>query len=319
MRRAALMVVCATFACGESTVGRWSTVADLPGDFKVARIVAAPDPVLVGHRAPGQTPRASDRVATVFTVDGGAVSSPWSAPGYFVDADALGAEVWAVHAVRRPEGEGSNYALVLSTDGGRTWQERGPIPADSLRRIRVEGDGCGWAHGVENLLRSCDRGSTWSTVEASGFRRAVGEPLAVAPGGTAVLGGRMLQRTTDGGATWTPLSHDEVVATDGTFVVARKPVRVGRIAGDVVAWAGQYPGEYEPDGVAHVGEEVWVRAAPLGRGAGSYIMLLYSADGGNTFQTIKARGGSDTTRVGFGPDGTPYHLDQGRRLKVWKR
>ncbi|MBW1881552.1 MAG: hypothetical protein JRI25_14290 [Deltaproteobacteria bacterium] len=319
MRRLASVVALAAFACGGSTVGHWSRVAQLPTDFTVTRIVTAPDAVLVGYRVSGPTPRLPDRTATVFTVHDGSAQSPWSAPGWFVDADAVGDEVWALHATLRPEGEGSDYALVTSADGGRSWQTRGPIPATSLTRVRVEGDGCGWAHGVQFLLRSCDHGNTWSAVEAPGFRKAIGEPLAVAPGGTAVLGGRMLQRTTDGGSSWTPVSHDEVVATDGTFVVARNPLRVGRIAGDVVAWAGQVPGDYEPDGVTHVGEEVWVRAAPLGRGAGSHIALFYSPDGGNTFQTIKARGGSDTNRVGFGPDGTVYHLDQGRQLKVWKR
>jgi hypothetical protein len=313
------MVALAAFACGGSTVGTWSPVAQLPTDFTVARIVAAPDPILVGYRASGPSPRLPDRTAAIFTVQGGTVQAPWSATGWLVDADVAGEQVWALHATLRPDGEGSDYALVTSSDGGRSWQERGPIPATSLTRIRVEGDGCGWAHGVQFLLRSCDHGNTWGAVEAPGFRKAIGEPLAVAPGGTALLGGRMLQRTTDGGATWTPVSHDEVVATDGTFVVARKPLRVGRIAGDVVAWAGQVPGEYEPDGVTHADEEVWVRAAPLGRGAGSAIVLFHSPDGGHTFQAVEARGGSDTNRVGFGPDGTVYHLDQGRQLKALKR
>jgi len=119
------------------------------------------------------------------------------------------------------------------------------------------------------------------------------------------------------------INGTRVIEAEGSLTLSRVKITDGAkvtiFAGDVVAWAGQVPGEYEPDGVAHRGEEVWVRAAPLGRGAGSYAVLFYSPDGGNTFETIKARGGSDTNRVGFGPDGALYHLDQGRRLNAWSR
>lgn len=303
---------------------QWETMGNLPSDLKVADTVpVGSDAVLVvGYQASSASAGLLARRAYIARFDG-SLSTPYAGEtGWIQAADAVGLQAWAVHARLKPEGEGSTYELLTSADGGVSWASGGAIPATSLTAITVEGGGCGWALGVNTLLRSCDSGATWATVSTPGCCRAIGQPLAATGPGQATLGGQTLLRTSDGGTTWTQLSDQEVTATDGRFVVAPSPtgVRFGRIDGATVRWTGSFEGELFADRIVSEADRFVVRAAPLGKRAGAGVQLLRSEDAGTTVTTTMLRGGGPTARVGLADPDSTWRIEQSRRLRrgIWR-
>ncbi|MBI2912179.1 MAG: exo-alpha-sialidase, partial [Chloroflexi bacterium] len=61
----------------------------------------------------------------------------------------------------------------------------------------------------EGLRASADEGRSWSLTTISGNVRAiVAHPTAAAPGGMLAAGDRILARSSDGGLTWSAVTHD---------------------------------------------------------------------------------------------------------------
>jgi photosystem II stability/assembly factor-like uncharacterized protein len=122
---------------------------------------------------------------------------------------------------------GTGPGLAKTSDGGMTWQ-RAPIPADYLTSLRFIDEQVGWAVGLVNrkgmVLRTQDGGQHWETVLA--IPTDVGQPIrqiqaidglrawAVTQDQSPCQGlcPSDLQRTTDGGQTWTTLVHAEIAA-----------------------------------------------------------------------------------------------------------
>lgn len=322
MIRQALLALAALIpllGCPAGATGpSWTKVTDLPRDLKVTSIVpTGPSEVVVfGYRNEGGS-MPQFRSPLIVRWDGAALStSRDGGRGWIQAADGSGDAVWAVHAVLQDDGEGSDYALIVSADRGRTWSEGRPIPASSLTDVAVQDGSCGWVLGVGALLRSCDAGATWQPVEATGARTGVGEPMSASADGALVLGGKSAQRTTDAGLTWSDLTEERIAATDGHRVVSRDSPgsRVGRINGGSVAWTGRLDGDLLPTAVASGGSSVLVEASPLGSRVGSGVLLLRSTDGGATFEERLLRGSSDSAYVALaGPDAA-WRVDLGRRL-----
>jgi len=142
---------------------------------------------------------------------------------------------------------GAGLPLAKTSDGGATWQ-RLSVPADYLTSLRFIDERVGWAGGFVNrdvaqiacqqaapagaqpckgvVLRTQDGGQTWQTVLAIPTNGVYGEPIRQIQ---AVDGLRAwavtidqapcqipclsyLQRTTDGGRTWTTLLHAKIAA-----------------------------------------------------------------------------------------------------------
>jgi photosystem II stability/assembly factor-like uncharacterized protein len=141
---------------------------------------------------------------------------------------------------------GTGLGLAKTSDGGTTWR-RLPIPVTELMALRFIDERVGWAAGFANrgqqigcmqaapanvqpckglVLRTEDSGNTWQTVLAIPTNGIAGEPIQQIQ---AVDGQRAwaltldqspcqypclsyLQRTTDGGRTWTMLLHGQIAA-----------------------------------------------------------------------------------------------------------
>jgi photosystem II stability/assembly factor-like uncharacterized protein len=142
---------------------------------------------------------------------------------------------------------GTGLGLAKTSDAGVTWQ-RLQIPVDHLTSLRFIDERVGWAGGFANrnvpqvacqqappvasqpckgvVLRTQDGGQSWQTVLAIPTDSVLGEPIRQIQ---AVDGLRawaltldqgpcqypclsFLQRTTDGGRTWTTLLHGEIAA-----------------------------------------------------------------------------------------------------------
>jgi photosystem II stability/assembly factor-like uncharacterized protein len=102
----------------------------------------------------------------------------------------------------RADGNRGRAAVRLTSDGGRTWRTvrrgLGPYGLAVVRGGRV-----GWIALPGALLRTRDRGRTWSTLS----RARVSQPTFATPtDGWAIAGGRVVA-TRDGGVSWRPLRH----------------------------------------------------------------------------------------------------------------
>ena len=142
---------------------------------------------------------------------------------------------------------GTGLGLAKTSDGGATWQHL-PIPVSHLTALRFIDERVGWAGGFVDrdvpqiacqqaaptaaklckgvVLRTEDGGVTWQTVLAIPTDGIVGEPILQIQ---AVDGQRAwaltidqspcqypclsyVQRTTDGGRTWTAVLHGQIAA-----------------------------------------------------------------------------------------------------------
>jgi hypothetical protein len=319
MKKAAMWAA-ALIACAE--VEAEAHYGGLPPYMQVAAVVVVrPDRVLVmGHTLPdGSLGPLPAREPRIFAFLRGPATLAWGeGKGWVIAADNHEAEVWAVRARLRPEGEGSQYDLLASGDGGISWSERGSIPATSLTSIVVAGGGVGWALGAHNLWRTEDGGASWSAITAPGTRDSTRERIVPRGARTAYLTGRQLLRTTDAGNTWRTVTADEVAVTDGRFVAGPTPegLRIGRIEANGVHWGAVYSGEFRSAQLASEGERVSVLAIPVGRRPGSGPVLVQSVDGGASLKGTAQRGPSDRAHYALvGPSGMAW-VDQGRQLRV---
>lgn len=316
--RTATLLMASLLGCG----GAEASYPGLPGYMKVAAILPVrPDRVLVaGHFVPsGGLGPIEAREPRIFAFERGPATVAWGeGQGWMIAAAQRVGEVWAVRARLRPEGEGSLYNLLVSSDFGVSWSDHGPIPAQSITSVSLAGGGVGWVHGAHNLWRTADGGANWTAVSAPGIRDSSREHILADGPLTAWLAGPALLRTEDGGATWRVLESDGVEITDGRFVVGHvaNGMRVGRLGPGGIRWGATWSGDLLARYLASDGERLTVLASHTGRDVGSGPVLLRSRDGGQTLVAEQVRGPSDANSYALaGPDGLLW-VDQGRKLRV---
>ncbi len=169
-----------------------------------------------------------------------------------ISGDGVALSLTAIQRLNRNVGyiagwTGTGIGLAKTSDGGKSWQ-RLSIPADYLTSLRFIDERVGWAGGFVNrdvaqiacqqaapagaqpckgvVVRTEDGGHTWTTVLAIPTNGVQGEPIRQIQ---AVDGQRAwaltldqtpctfpclsyVQRTTDGGRSWTTLLHGQIAA-----------------------------------------------------------------------------------------------------------
>ena len=209
---------------------------------------------------------ASDPGAVLQTGDGGAT---WTIRARFPGSVLALSFTDATHgwALEQPWPAGQQLLEVMgTTDGGTTWTQVGamaqssvPVP-DALRFFDAQ-------HGVMVIgampdwlvLSSSDGGHTWA--QSGHLAMAPGTPLLPAlpsSGNLMLLGGGSLQRSADGGQTWT--------------VVPGLPT-----SADPIGFGASGP------------QDLWVVTQAFSAGQ-THTTLLRSADGGKTWRTITLPG-----------------------------
>lgn len=222
----------------------WERLGDLAEGSKVGAVSVSSEGFgLLGvtAEASGGTllERMKGRRAQLHRAGDGALIQTWDGPGWIQSVDCLGNTVAVVFATLKPSGTGSDYHLLLSTDGGREWQSRGPIPAPSLAQVLVASEREVWVLGSWYLGRTADAGTTWSEVELEGERNPYTERLRRVEGGVALLG-RGVWLAQQGGASWTrqDVGAARVVEGEGRYVLALVDGqgRLGERQGSEVQW-----------------------------------------------------------------------------------
>src|SRR5689334_10933526 len=141
------------------------------------------------------------RRAQLHRVTARGLERAYEGPGWIQALDCNGSLCAALGATLKASGAGSDYHLLLSTDGGRQWNVRGPVPAPSAAQVLVVSATELWVLGAYFLARTADGGATWTEVALDGERNPHTERLRRAERGVALLGKGLLH-THDGGTTW---------------------------------------------------------------------------------------------------------------------
>jgi photosystem II stability/assembly factor-like uncharacterized protein len=269
----------------------WERLGELSGGLKVGAVAASREGFgLIGAAVEPSggnlLERMRGRRAQLHRVAAGALTKTWDGPGWIQALDCNGAVAVAIGGTLKPSDSGSDYHLLVSTDGGREWQMRGPVGAPSLGQVLAVSAQEVWVLGAWFLGRTVDGGATWTELELEGERNPHTERLRRVNGGVALLG-RTLTFTPDGGATWSQLDVGaaRVVDVEGAFLAALVDgqARVGERQGNEVRWLEPLPPGREPLRLAATEGVLRLLTRGTDPSKGIDLALHHSEDGGRTW------------------------------------
>ncbi|ATB31219.1 neuraminidase [Melittangium boletus] len=272
----------------------WERLGELAEGGKVGAVVASQDGFgLIGAVTEPSTgsllERMKSRRARLLRVAEGAVLQTWEGPGWIQALDSQGPLAAAIVATLKPSGSGSDYHLLLSTDGGREWSTRGLVSAPSLAQVRIVSEQEVWVLGAWYLGFSTNGGATWAEVELEGERNPHTERLRRVDGGMALLGkGLTVEPRGSPQVRLLETGASRLVDVDGAFVAALVDgqARVGERQEAGVRWLEPLPPGREPlrlaasEGVLRL----LTRGADPSKGADP--VLHVSEDGGTTWSHL---------------------------------
>ncbi len=269
----------------------WESLGELSEGVKVGAVAASPE----GFGLLGATwepsggsllERMRARRAHLYRAAGGGVTKTWEGAGWVQALDCHGAVCAAIHATLKHAGSGSDYHLLVSTDGGREWHPRGAVPAPSLGQVLAVSAQELWVLGAWYLGRTTDGGTTWTELELEGERNPHTERLRRGQGGVA-LTGQGFYFTDEGGASWAhhPLGGARILDVDGTHVAAvvGGQARVGEYQAPDVRWLAPLPEGREPVRLVSAQGVLRLLTRNADPSRGSDMALHTSEDGGQTW------------------------------------
>jgi photosystem II stability/assembly factor-like uncharacterized protein len=234
--------------------------------------------------------RMRGRRAQLHRVTAQGLSRVYEGLGWIQALDCHGNLCAALGATLKASGSGSDYHLLVSTDGGLAWRLRGPVPAPSASQVLAVSADEFWVLGAYYLGRTTDGGASWTEPALDGERSPHAERLRRAERAVAVLG-KGLSYTQDGGATWKTEGSGaaRLVDVDGAYVVAAESghARVGERRGGEVRWLSPLPSGREPLRLAVDGTALRVLTRNADPSKGVEPTVHVSEDGGKSWSSQK--------------------------------
>jgi hypothetical protein len=269
----------------------WERLGELAEGLKAGAVGVSPEGfgLLGAVREPadgGLLERMKARRTRLLRVEAGAMTSVWEGPGWVQALDCSGTVGVVLGATLRPSGTGSDYHLLVSSDGGRAWQARGPVGVPSISQVLALSERDIWVLGVGALGHTVDGGATWTEVHLGGERDPRTERLRRVEGGVALLG-QGLSLSPDGGNSWSrrEVGASRVVDVDGAFVAAlgEGQARVGERQDTEVRWGEPLPAGREPVRLVATGGVLRLLTRGVDPARGVEPVLHVSEDGGHTW------------------------------------
>jgi photosystem II stability/assembly factor-like uncharacterized protein len=241
----------------------------------------------------------------------------YSGPGWIVCAAAADKTVWALAAVLREDRNGGDHRLLISTDAGHRFEERGAVPFRYLAQLVAISSTEAWVIGSENLIRTVDGGKTWQPVQAPGERNSVKERLS-SNGNRVMLLGNGIRSTEDGGRTWRhhPVEGVHVRAIDGiTFTgTFEKKLRVGRLQGETPQWLSTIDdSNVVPFRIVAEGSHLRIAVYFTDKRAERGVMVYESKDDGKHWKEIDVPWATQES-LALGPQGSGFAVGLEGRL-----
>jgi hypothetical protein len=292
-------------------ISEWAVRGTLPArNFKpeAVRALGSQRALIAGYLDEG---RLEKNQAVIYLVDRAEVRQVHSEQGWIEALDVAGSVAFAVHAILKPDGSGSQYGLRKSVDGGATWKLAGPIPAQSVTQLLAVSADEAWVLGEGVLMQTTDSGASWYSVTAPGERNSVVERLGRVGQAILILGDGVLA-TRDGGNSWEQRGFDglRVGAVSGGMVAAYSPteVRLGIIDETGGTWYASFAKKMVPFRLLAEGDSAWMLALPMGEASGERIgsgVLLYETrDRGKSWQSVLVRCSPREEAIDIAPDGS---------------
>lgn len=304
-------------SCTEKSVN-WDSTGSVPDSFFPAATRLVPDgALLAGYLQGGEFGAVQDQRAAVYLSTHRGATAVYEGPGWLVSLAVEGSVAWAVAATLNPSGIDSQYRALRSTDGGASWEERGPIPGGSILRVLAVNAEEAWVLGMGTLLRTADGGQSWVPVTAGGARDGVNERL-LSSGGRVLIAGSGVRATADAGAHWLDNGVDgsEVYVVDGATVLARHEgeLKLGAMEPGGPRWLATFPQDLRPFRLVVDATSVRFLALSTGKDVGNGIRLYESADSGRTWTVWRLPSQAKEEAADLGPGGRAVFLDTRRRI-----
>ncbi len=231
-----------------------------------------------------------------------------SAPGGAVAKDILFTSPDGGIAFVSPSG-GGNSAAFFTTDAGISWKPL-TIPAGSVERLYRFDANTIYGIGAGTLVRSDDAGLTF-TKQAFGAGQTLTSIGCADPNLCLITTAQgALNRTTDGGATATPITASSVPLAGAAFASAARAVAVGAAGQTVVSNDGGI--NYTAIGGDIGGSFFTVRRGPVPTTAfapGAKGQIALTADAGATWKVANVSTSADILDTSWSDAKTGYALD----------
>ena len=290
----------------------WERLGELAEGLRVGPVAVSRDGFgLVGTTVEPPAGTLADKMrarrAHLHRVTAQGLERVYEGPGWIQALDCQGALCVALGATLRPSGSGSDYHLLLSTDGGRHWSLKGPVGAPSAAQVLAVSADEAWVLGAFFLGRTVDGGATWTEVMLDGERNPQAERLRRVERGVVLLG-KGLCLTQDGGSTWSreAAGSARLVDVDGAHVLAvdSGQARIGERRPGEVRWVAALPPGKEPLRLAVAGSLLRVLTRNADPSKGVEPTVHASEDGGKTWSTHVLAVGSHVDLAGSNGLGT---------------
>jgi hypothetical protein len=280
--------------------------------------------LIAGYSYTGWSPATREGKAGIFVVSRSQSERVFSGPGFVESVDVRGRAGWAVRSEFVDHG-GKEYFSVRTTDGGRTWAERGPVPlAEELGRIQIlaVSEDSAYVLGTGTMLHTRDGGRTWASAKAPGQRDPHVERLALIAGRVLLLGDGMM--SSDGEEHWVHRDYDgaRVHAVFDDLVLAtvqgRPKLGTYRPATDMIEWSPPFPKWSRPsEETSFEPIRLWARppaiaflAIERASGIGHTGVFFYETrDGGASWVRSEVSSCHPEVSIDLGPDGSGFSID----------
>lgn len=291
----------------------WDKLGELAEGLQVGAVSVSREGFgLVGTRmepSAGTLPeRMRARRAQLHRVTAQGLERVYEGLGWVQALDCTGALCVALGATLKASGSGSDYHLLVSTDGGKQWSLRGMVPAPSAAQVLAVSANEVWVLGAYFLGRTTDGGASWTEPALDGERNPHAERLRRTERGVALLS-KGLTLTQDGGATWKSEAQGNArwVDVDGAYVLAAEgnQPKVGERRGGEVRWLSPLPSGRDPLRLAVEGTTLRVLTRNADPSKGVEPAVHVSEDGGKSWSTQKLDVGAHVDiagRYGLGTD-----------------
>ena len=204
---------------------------------------------------------------------------------------------------------GSGSVAYFTTDAGISWKPL-TIPAGSVEKLYRFDANTIYGIGAGTLLRSTDGGKTFTKQAFGGGQTLTSIGCADANLCLITTAQGALNRTTDGGATATPITASSVALAGATFASASRAVAVGAAGQTVVSDDGGI--NYTPIGGDIGGSFFSLRRGPVATTAfapGAKGQIALTGDGGATWKVANVSTSADILDTSWPDAKTGYALD----------
>lgn len=207
-----------------------------------------------------------DPFAVVFSVTPDGVKTLFEEPGKIISMDVAAPQVvWALWGDIKEKGDGSDFAVFRSIDGGASWNEGFFLEARSATQILAVSAQEAWVLGSETLLRTIDGGVSWKEVYAPGVRDSVQDSLTLNAKAVLILTKDAILATSDG-EQWEEIEveNSHVCAVHGGAFLVRRfgEIQLGTRRNEEIHWLGTFGHDAKPFRLVAEGRSLRFLAVP---------------------------------------------------------